>query len=79
MVASGVSLAFMTWLVLSYLYLVCKRSRVRTLGYRLGRVRIVGIHGDSPSSRRVTLRLVLALMGAYSPMFGLFRSFVDHP
>ena len=34
-------------------------------------MRIVGIHGDSPSTWRVTLRLLLALMGAYSSVFGL--------
>jgi uncharacterized RDD family membrane protein YckC len=69
---SGVALGFMTWLVLFYFYfVVCKRSRARTLGYRLGRVRLVSIHGDSPSSWRVTFRLLLALMGGYSNLFGL--------
>jgi hypothetical protein len=34
--ADSVFVGFMTWLVLSLAYLVtCKRTRVRTLGYRL--------------------------------------------
>ena len=45
---------------------------MRTLGYRLGRVRIVGIQGDSPSSWTVMFRLLLTLMGAYASVFGLF-------
>lgn len=73
MPASGMPVAFFSWLILSYLYfVVCKRSRARTVGYRLGRVRIVGIRGDSPSSWLVTFRLLLALMGAYSYPFALF-------
>ena len=70
--ASGLALAFVLWLVVSYLYfVVCKRSRARTLGYRLGRVKIVSIHGDSPSAWRVTFRLLLTLMGGYSYLLGL--------
>lgn len=74
--ASGVALAFVTWLGLSYVYfVVCKRSRARTLGYRLGRVRIVSIHGESPSSWRVTFRLLFTLMGGYSNGLGLIDLF----
>lgn len=53
--ADSVFLGFMTWLALSLLYLVvCKRTRVRTLGYRLARVRLIDIRGGSPRSLRVS-------------------------
>lgn len=69
---SGPALAFVLWLVLSYFYFViCKRSQARTLGYRLGGVRLVSIHGDTPSSSRVTFRLFFALLGGYSSMLGV--------
>jgi len=72
MPASVAWLAFLTWLVVCYLYFVfCKRSRVRTLGYRIGRVRIVDICGDSPSLWSLTLRLLLALTGTYAYALGL--------
>ena len=72
MPVSGVSLAFLIWLLVVYLYfVVCKRSRWRTLGYRCGRVRIVDIRGNSPSSSSMTFRLILALMGTYSNVLGL--------
>jgi uncharacterized RDD family membrane protein YckC len=68
---SGVSLAFLIWLLVFYLYfVVCKRSRWRTLGYRCGRVRIVDIRGNSPNFSSMTFRLMLALMG-YSNHLGL--------
>jgi uncharacterized RDD family membrane protein YckC len=70
--ADSVFLGFMTWLALSLLYLVvCKRTRVRTLGYRLARVRLIDIRGGSPRSLRVTFRLLLALMGGYTSSLGL--------
>ena len=70
--AASVLLAFITWLALSLLYLVvCKRTRVRTLGYRLARVRLVDIRGESPRSLRVTFRLLFTLMGGYSSALGL--------
>src|SRR5690349_7319917 len=63
---------FTIWLALAFLYLVvCKRTRVRTLGYRLTRVMLVDIRGDSPSALRVTFRLLFALMGTYSSALGL--------
>jgi uncharacterized RDD family membrane protein YckC len=70
---NGMSLAFAIWLILFYLYFVVgKRSRARTLGYRLGRVRIIGIHGDSPTTARLTFRLVFAMIGVYSTGWGVF-------
>jgi uncharacterized RDD family membrane protein YckC len=72
MPVGGVSLAVLIWLVVAYWYfIVCKRSRLRTLGYRCGRVKIVDIRGDSPSSWSLTFRLMLALMGTYSYELGL--------
>jgi uncharacterized RDD family membrane protein YckC len=75
--ASGAALGFLIWLVLAYVYLVvCKRSRTRTLGYRLGRVKIVSIHGDSPRTGRVAFRLLFALIGGgFSSMLGLIDLF----
>ena len=70
--ADALFLAFMAWVALSYVYLVvCKRTRVRTLGYRLARVRLVDIRGDAPRSLRVTFRLLFTLMGGYSSALGV--------
>ncbi len=70
--AASMFLPFMAWLTLSFLYLVvCKRTRLRTLGYRLVRVRLVDIRGDAPRPLRVTFRLLLTLMGGYSSALGL--------
>jgi len=70
--ADSVFLGFITWPALSFVYLVvCKRTRVRTLGYRLARVRLVDIRGESPRSLRVTFRLCLALLGGYFSSLGL--------
>lgn len=72
MPASTASMAFLIWLVASYLYFVfCKRSRIRTLGYRIGRVRIVDIRGDSPGPWSLTLRLLLAVAGTYANALGV--------
>jgi len=73
MPGNGMALAFVIWLILFYWYFViAKRSRARTLGYRLGRVKIVGIQGDSPTTARLTFRLVFAMIGAYSTGWGVF-------
>jgi uncharacterized RDD family membrane protein YckC len=40
-----------------------KRSRFRTLGYRLGGVRIVGLDGQAPSLGALSLRLAFAMLG----------------
>ena len=74
--ADSVFVGFMTWLVLSLAYLViCKRTRVRTLGYRLAGMRLVDIRGGAPHSLRVTFRLLFALMGGYSSTLGLIDFF----
>ncbi len=56
--------------LLSFVYLVIlKRSRLRTLGYRLADVRIVDLRGGVPSIGAMTLRLIFAVFG---PLNGLF-------
>jgi uncharacterized RDD family membrane protein YckC len=50
-------------LTICYVYLVLlKRSRVRTLGYILTRIRIVDLQGNPPSVLSLSLRLFLALL-----------------
>jgi len=52
------------WAAVAYLYFVIvKHSRFRTLGYRLGRVRIVDARGQSPSWSALSLRLLFAVVG----------------
>lgn len=72
MPVSGVPFAFLIWLIVFYLYfVVCKRSRWRTLGYRCVCVRIVDVRGNSPSSSSMTFRLIVALIGTNSNVLGL--------
>jgi|SRR5712691_6870931 len=44
-------------------FVVLKRSKVGTLGYRVGGVRIVGLDGQTPSFFSLTQRLLFAPMG----------------
>ena len=44
-------------------FVVLKRSRFRTLGYRAGRIRIVGLDGRIPSYLSLLLRLIFAMLG----------------
>ena len=44
-------------------FVVLKRSRFRTLGYRAGRIRIVGLDGRVPSYLSLILRLTFAMLG----------------
>ncbi|MCM2371324.1 RDD family protein [Aporhodopirellula aestuarii] len=49
---------------ISWLYLtVVKRSRLRTIGYRLADVRITSIKGDRPSLLKMTFRMLLWAFG----------------
>jgi uncharacterized RDD family membrane protein YckC len=60
----SLDLALAICAVLGFLYFVpLKRSRFRTLGYRLGGVRIVGLDGRPPGYFALTMRLVFALLG----------------
>jgi uncharacterized RDD family membrane protein YckC len=47
-------------------FVVLKRSRFRTLGYRVGRVRIVGLNGDTPSYFALLMRLMFATLGPFN-------------
>ena len=52
------------WALAAYAYFVIvKHSRFRTLGYRLGRVRIVDARGQAPSWSALSLRLLFAIFG----------------
>src|SRR5215831_1901459 len=52
------------WVPVAYLYFVpLKRSRFRTLGYRLGGTRIVGLDGRPPGYWALTARLVFGFLG----------------
>ena len=49
-------------IALSY-FVILKRSRFRTLGYRLGRVKIVALDGQVPGYMALTLRLMFSMLG----------------
>ncbi len=69
------------WIILTvaYLYLtVLQRSRIRTLGYILTGVRIVGIRGGKPSLLQMTVRLIPLLPVPWSLLFDL-GWIVDEP
>jgi uncharacterized RDD family membrane protein YckC len=58
------NLLLATWCALFFSYFVLlKRSRFGTLGYRLGRVRIVGLDGHPPSIGALTFRLTFVMLG----------------
>jgi uncharacterized RDD family membrane protein YckC len=62
-------LAFLWWLGIAWLYLVVlKRSRLRTLGYRMTGVKIVDLHGGRPKLWRLTLRSLFAFCGPLAPV-----------
>ena len=44
-------------------FVIVKHSRFHTVGYRLGRVRIVDAYGQTPSRRALSLRLLFAVFG----------------
>jgi len=55
------------WAVFIYGYfVVLKRSRVNTVGYRLARVRIVDAYGRPPGLGALTLRLSFGLLGPFN-------------
>ena len=57
---------------LAFLYLtVMKRSKVRTLAYRIFGLRIVDLRGKPPSMFVMTLRLLWWLLGPISPILDL--------
>ena len=61
---SAFRLMFLTWLAGAFFYfVVLKRSAFGTLGYRLGRVRVVGLDGRSPGYWSMILRLLFGMLG----------------
>lgn len=61
---SMVNLILLAWVATAFSYFVIlKRSRFRTLGYRLGRIRIVGLDGQPPTYFSLSLRLMFAIFG----------------
>lgn len=60
------------WVAVIYLYFVImKRSRVSTLGYRLAHVRVVDAYGRPPSLGALTLRLLFAVFGPLNFAFDM--------
>jgi uncharacterized RDD family membrane protein YckC len=48
--------------IFSY-FVLLKRSNIGTVGYRVGRVRAVGIDGNPPSLLALTMRLLFGVLG----------------
>ncbi len=60
-------LFFLGWIVMIWLYLVpLKRSRFRTVGYRLLRLMIVTTRGERPSLSIMTFRMLMWLYGPFN-------------
>jgi uncharacterized RDD family membrane protein YckC len=63
-VRAVLNLAFATFVAVSFCYFVLlKRSTIRTIGYRIGGVRIVGEDGQTASVLALTFRLALFPLG----------------
>jgi uncharacterized RDD family membrane protein YckC len=60
--ANNILLALCTVLISCY-YVPLKRSKIRTIGYRIGKVRVVGLDGRPASFLAMTLRLLFAPLG----------------
>ncbi len=52
-------------------FVVLKRSSFRTLGYRAGHVRIVGLNGETPGWSLLTLRFLFIFLGPLNWMVDL--------
>jgi len=64
---------FVAWVAVWFAYFVLlKRSSFRTLGYILGRARIVNLQGTTPSIASLFLRLLFAVLGPLNFLFDLF-------
>jgi hypothetical protein len=69
----------LTWILLTvwpavwFFYLVIlKRTRIRTLGYLIGRARIVNLRGGPPGIGALTIRLAFATIGPINLIIDLF-------
>lgn len=61
------------WPAIWFLYLVIlKRTRIRTLGYLIGRARIVNLKGEMPGILPLTIRLAFATLGPINVITDLF-------
>jgi uncharacterized RDD family membrane protein YckC len=61
-----------SWLVIVYVYLVfVESSSLGTLGFLLTNVKIVNLKGERPSVLRMSLRLLLWLLGPFNPVIDL--------
>jgi len=61
---STVNLMSLMYVALAFSYFVAlKRSRFRTIGYRVGRVRIVSLDGQIPGYSSLIVRLLFGLLG----------------
>src|SRR5688572_17440627 len=58
---------FWSGMTLGFVYLVVlKHSRFRTLGYLVGGIRIVNIHGERPSIWSLAIRALFAVFGPFN-------------
>jgi uncharacterized RDD family membrane protein YckC len=66
-IKTTLNLLLLMWAPGALLYFVIlKRSSFRTLGYRIGRVRIVGLDGEQPSYGALILGLVFGVLGPFN-------------
>ncbi len=64
---------FLVWLSTAWVYLtVLKRSRTRTVAYRILGLRIVTTKGERPSLLTMTLRELLWIIGPFNLLLDLF-------
>ena len=63
---------FGSGIAFGFVYLVLlKRSRFRTLGYIVGGIRIVSIHGERPSIWSLTIRALFAFFGPFNVLIDI--------
>ena len=59
--------------VTAYFYLVvAKRSRLRTIGYRLFGLKVVDLNGKTPSLLKMSFRFILLVFGPFHLLIDLF-------
>lgn len=60
----ALDVVLMIWVGVALCYFVIlKRSRIHTFGYRIGRIRTVGLDGKPPSYLSLVLRLCFGMLG----------------
>jgi uncharacterized RDD family membrane protein YckC len=61
------NLLLLMWIAVALLYfVVLKRSNFRTLGYRIAKVRIIGLDNQPPSYGALILRLMFGMLGPFN-------------